>query len=125
MKLFAIVTIILFVLLLANCKTKQVNITNKVQVNQKFKTMKGKIVKVDFVNKGGRKIPGVFDYFFETDGEKLFIKITEGEVSRDEIAKYLNKKVEIKGFKSGGLWDTDNPNVQSRVGDYVVILKFL
>jgi len=87
--------------------------------------MKGKIVKVNFVNKGGRKIPGAFDYFFEIDGKKLFIKITEGEVTRDEIAKHLDKEVEIKGYKSGGLWDTDDPNVQSRVGDYMVILEFL
>ena len=87
--------------------------------------MKGKIVKVDFINKGGFKVPGAFSYFFEIDGERLFIKITEGKVSRDEIAKHLNKEVEIKAYKSSGLWDTDDPNVQSRVGDYVVIQEFL
>ena len=125
MKLFTIVSIGIFVLLLINCKSKQNNISYKIQVSQEFKIMKGKIVIVDFVNKGGQKIPGAFDYFFKINGEKLFIKITEGKVSRDEIAKYLNKEVEIKGFKSGGLWDTDDPNVQSRVGDYVVILEFL
>ncbi len=125
MKLITIVSIGIFVLLLFNCKAKQNNNTDKIQVSQKFKTMKGKIVKVDFVNKGGQKIPGAFDYFFKINGEKLFIKITEGNVSGDEIAKFLNKEVEIKGFKSGGLWDTDDPNVQSRVGDYVVILEFL
>ncbi|RLD71247.1 MAG: hypothetical protein DRJ10_19600 [Bacteroidetes bacterium] len=114
----------IFILSSTSCKPKQ-NTTNEHQVNQRFKTMKGKIVKVDFVNKGGRKIPDVFDYFFEINGEKLFIKITEGKVSRDEIANYLNKEVKIKGFKSNGLWDTDDPNVQSRIGDYVVIMEFL
>jgi len=69
MKLIAIVTTSLFILLLLNCKTKQDFITDEIQPNQKFKTMQGKIVKVDFVNKGGRKIPGAFDYFFEIDGD--------------------------------------------------------
>ncbi len=92
---------------------------------QKTEIMKGKIIKINFINKGGREIPGAFDYFFETDNEKYFIKISEGNVKRDKIAKYYEKNIEIEGYKSNGLWDTDDPKVQSRVGDFIVINKIL
>ncbi len=87
--------------------------------------MKGKIIKINFVDKGGRENPDVFNYYFETEEDTLFIKFSEGKVRSDEIAEYLGKEIEIEGYKSSGLWDTDDPMVQSRVGDYVVINRIL
>ncbi|MCF6364604.1 MAG: hypothetical protein L3J35_00200 [Bacteroidales bacterium] len=85
----------------------------------------GKIVKVNFVDKAGRVHEDAFNYFFQTEGDKIFIKISEGKVKRDEIVKIYNKNIKIKGYKTFGLWDTDDPTVQSRVGDYIVIYKII
>lgn len=93
--------------------------------NKAVTTFEGELVKVKFVDKGGRTHDDIFSWFFETDSTKLFIKIQEGKVSRDIIAENYGKKIKVEGYKTFGLWDTDDPNVQSRVGDYIVILKIL
>ena len=107
------------------CNSSQKSIKESESVDIKLKTYEGKIVKVQFIDKGGRVHEDIFSYYFETENEKLFIKIQEGKVHRDKIAKYYNKFIRIKGYKSTGLWDTDDPNVQSRVGDYIVIYKVI
>jgi hypothetical protein len=90
-----------------------------------IKTYEGKIKEVPFVNKAGRKIAGVSNLFFETAGKKYFIKSSEGAVIYSELKKLINKPVKVKALKTFGLWDTDDPNVQSRIGEYFCIIEVL
>ena len=83
--------------------------------------VEGTVIKEQFVNKGGRPIDGAFDYFLKYNNEKRFIKFMESKVSSVELEDNLNKKVSYQISEHNGLWDTDDPNVQSRIGDYVVI----
>ncbi len=86
----------------------------------------GKIIKVNFVDKAGREHKDSFNYFFESEGKQYFIKITEGNVNRDELAEHYNKVIKVRAvIILFGLWDTDDPNVQSRVGDYLIFKEIL
>ncbi len=113
----------IFSLLISNCGFHENDNTEIMNDNSKIYT--GKIIKVNFVDKGGRVHKDIFSYFFETEGDKIFIKITEGKVNREEIAKYYNEEIKVRAIKTGGLWDTDDPNVQSRVGDYIIFKEIL
>jgi hypothetical protein len=90
-----------------------------------IKTYEGKVKKVPFVNKAGRKIADVFNLFFETSGKKYFIKSSEGDVIYSELKNFINKPIKVKAHKTFGLWDTDDPNVQSRIGEYFCIIEVL
>ena len=91
-----------------------------------MQTYSGTIVKHNFVDKGGREHKDIFDYYLKTDKGEIFIKISEGNVSRDELAKHLNKEIKVKALLiHWGLWDTDDPNVQSRVGDYFIFKEII
>lgn len=83
----------------------------------------GKIVGQPFVNKVGRENPKIIDLYFETGGKKYFIKFLDSSVSRNEMAQYINKPLRVQGKVDYGLWDTNDPNHQSRVGEYIVIEK--
>ena len=85
----------------------------------------GKVVKVPFVNKAGRTIEGMDNWFFEMEERRLFIKFDEGNVSAKELEQYENKRIEIQGYISTGLWDTSDTNIQSRMGDYLVVSEVL
>lgn len=89
-------------------------------------TFVGEIVAVQPTNKAGKPMTGVEDLFFKTNGEKYFIKLMECDT---EVVKKLKEmkgssvvlKIELKD----GLWDTDNPEVQSRIGKYCVVKSIL
>jgi len=83
----------------------------------------GKIVGEPFVNKVGQENPKIIDLYFETSGKKYFIKFLDSNVSRNEMAQYINKPLKVQGKVNYGLWDTNDPNHQSRVGEYIVIEK--
>ncbi len=85
----------------------------------------GQLVEVPFINKGGRLIEGVSSLFLQTETDKYFIKLYEGDVLLTDLKKQLNKPLKVKGYKRFGLWDSDDPNVQSRVGNYVAIFEIL
>ena len=89
------------------------------------KTMSGKVIKQDFLNKAGRKIDGVYDLFYKSGEKKYFIKTNECKVSQREILDVVNKPIKIKYKIKEGLWDADDPNVQSRIGEYIVILEII
>lgn len=94
-------------------------------MEQEIKEFSGRIVEVPFINKGGRRIEGASSLFLETEEGKYFIRGYEGDVFIKDIEKYINKPIKVKAYKTFGLWDTDDPNVQSRVGNYVVIFEIL
>ncbi len=88
-------------------------------------TLEGIFIKEQFVNKAGREIPGVFDWFFETNGKKYFVKIRAEDVTTEKLEIYKNELLHVRGLIREGLWDTDDNNIQSRVGKYIVILQLI
>ncbi len=83
----------------------------------------GKIVGKPFVNKVGQESPKMIDLYFETGGKTYFIKFIDSNVSRNEMSQYINTRLKVEGRLGDGLWDTNDPNHQSRVGEYIVIEK--
>ncbi len=117
------IIILLSILFIVACSEKTIKqAENK---NNNGKIMKGKIVYINFTDKGGRVHENIGDYFFEDTENQYFIKFTKSTVSQDEIAKFKDKEIEISGEIEDGLWDTDDPNVQSRIGEYVIIYEIL
>jgi len=123
-RFYLIILFSIFSLSFFNCNSQSEEEAELMQDNSKIYT--GKIIKVNFTDKGGNIHEDIFDYFFKTDEGEYFIKISEGDVSRDEIAKHYNKEIKVRAIIIlFGLWDTDDPNVQSRVGDYLVFKEIL
>jgi len=86
-------------------------------------TLKGKIIKEQFVNKAGRTISNVFDYFYEIQGEKYFIKITSCNVSKEILDKNTGNDIYCTVVFHSGLWDADDNTHQSRMGKYISIIN--
>lgn len=85
----------------------------------------GKLIKKQFVNKAGRLINGVYDYFFEIEETPYFIRFCDNCVSLEEIEKYINNEVKLHIVFKWGLWDADDENYQSRIGRYINILEII
>ncbi|HBS85857.1 MAG: hypothetical protein A2W91_09120 [Bacteroidetes bacterium GWF2_38_335] len=86
----------------------------------------GTIIKEVFTDKGGREHPEIYDLYLKTKKETIFIKFSDSKVTRAEIEKFLDKEVtlEVKITETGS-WDSDDPEVQSRIGKYIAIKKIL
>jgi len=108
------------------CSTIKPVLSSTEAPSPKISTYKGKIEGKAFTNKGG-KTSDFIEYYFvrSSDNESFFIKFKESNVNRDEIAKWKDKAITIKGEVRNGLWDTDNPEVQSRVGIYIMISEIV
>lgn len=85
----------------------------------------GKVVNKKAYNKAGKEMPGSGDYFLEYDGNSTFIKLSESKVTAEDLNKILGQQKTFEVVKADGLWDTDDPNVQSRIGEYFMIYKIL
>jgi hypothetical protein len=85
--------------------------------------LRGKIVKEQFVNKAGRIIPDVYDYFYDIQGEKYFIKLSASSVNKESIIENTGKEIFCTVVFHNGLWDTDDNTHQSRIGKYITISK--
>lgn len=85
----------------------------------------GKVVSDVFVNKVGRENPKIIDLYFEIEGERYFIKFIDSTVKRKEISGYAGRELKVRASLSSGLWDTNDPNTQSRVGKYIVIYEIV
>ena len=89
----------------------------------------GNIIKVSLRSKkDSKEIAGEYDYYFKTAKHKYFIKINEGVLSAADLEYRLKMEVRLKFIVKTGEWDSD-PNskdkVQSRTGEYIVILQEL
>ncbi len=84
------------------------------------KWMCGKIVIESFVDKGGRQHPEMQEYYFIHFDKKYFIKLSESQFI-GSLSDYKDTYVRIHATIKSGLWDTDDPNVQSRIGNYITI----
>lgn len=73
------------------------------------------------------------EYYLQRSIQDYFIKFCEGNVSREDLETALSQiEGEIKVLKlevafKKGLWDVCDGNLeqQSRVGDYVILLKIM
>jgi len=83
--------------------------------------LEGTIVAHKFVNKAGREYPNITNLFLKIGDTEYFIKKYPENVTREMMEKHINQLQKYKVELLWGLWDTDDPNVQSRVGDYVII----
>lgn len=88
-------------------------------------TFTGVFIKEQFVNKGGKPIDGVFDYFLQVQGIKYFIKLKNSDVKKDEIETLIGRQVKVSFSINEGLWDADDNTHQSRIGKFVRIIKIL
>jgi hypothetical protein len=86
-------------------------------------TLKGKIIKEQFVNKAGRIIQDIYDYFYVIQGEKYFIKLSDCSVNKETITENIGKEISSTIVFHNGLWDADDNTYQSRVGKYITILN--
>lgn len=84
-----------------------------------------KVSYVPFVNKAGKEIDGAGDFFLVYEGQEWFIKFSAGNVMREDVEKLVDQTARFSLAEQEGLWDTDNPEVQSRVGKYVVLFEIL
>jgi hypothetical protein len=83
-----------------------------------------KVIRQPMVNKAGRVLEGG-EYYLVYDGDERFIKFTESSIDPSDLEPYLDKTIEFRLIEREGLWDTDNPNVQSRIGKYVAVLEIV
>lgn len=95
------------------------------QVSAVIKTVEARVMYEPFVNKAGVLVEGVGDYFLVYNDLHWFIKFTDGTVLREDIAKLKDQTAKFVVMEKEGLWDTDDPNVQSRVGKYVGIYEII
>ncbi len=82
----------------------------------------GVVVKEQFVH--GKVVEGVYDYFFQANDKKYFIKEYGSAFTKEILDKWVGKSVRVKAVVKDGTWDTtDDPAMQqSRVGEYITIL---
>lgn len=86
----------------------------------------GMIHKKPFIDKMGREYPDNMYYWFKTDKDDYFIKLYESKVISDSLNNYTGKLIKLKYIIKNGEWDSNGKElipVQSRVGQYIVVLK--
>lgn len=93
--------------------------------NVTTKIVEARVKYVPFVNKAGKEIEGVGDLFLIYDGQEWFIKFSAGSVMRETVEKLIDQTARFSLAEQEGLWDTDNPEVQSRIGKYVAVFEIL
>ncbi len=90
------------------------------------------IVKNKFVKKNG-EITDRDEYYLERSIQNYFIKFCESKVSQEEIDAYLEQhkddfiqtiKVEV-AFRTGAWDQCEGKEVESRMGEYVVLYRIL
>lgn len=87
------------------------------------KTVQAKVIYEPFINKAGKLIEGAGDYFLVYENQNWFIKFSAGSVLRSDVEKFEGKTATCTVMELDGLWDTNDPNVQSRVGKYVALYE--
>ncbi len=84
--------------------------------------MLGTITKEPMVRKKDTIIEGAYDYYFEvTEDELYYIYIEKSNVNEELLELFVDEEVTIRGYVAEGQWDSDDPEVASRVGSYIVI----
>ncbi|MEO9532054.1 MAG: hypothetical protein ABJG68_06990 [Crocinitomicaceae bacterium] len=103
----------------------QANTIDYETVHEKKKEfVNGVIIEKKFINKVGEALD-FGELYLRSGKHDYFIKLADSSVKKDELMAILGLKKRFKVAFKEGLWDTDSPNVQSRTGEYVVILEIL
>ena len=120
------IALIIFVSLFS-CSIKPVVEETKTETMEHIspKKVEAKVIYVPFVNKAGKEIDGAGDFFLVYEGQEWFIKFSAGNVMREDVEKLVDQTARFSLAEQEGLWDTDNPEVQSRVGKFVVLFEIL
>ncbi len=106
---------------LVNCSnTKPVQEDKNIKTEIQGKEYTGLIVAYPFINKIGEEMPEFQEYYFLSNIGEYFIKKSESHYKAD-LKEMINCYVKIDASINDGLWDTNDPNVQSRVGPYITI----
>ncbi len=119
------VIIILTLLSCTNNKPVTENLdktTDTTQTNTSNITYKGMIVSYPFVNKVGEEMPEYAETYFLCSKGEFYIKKKECNFD-GKFENYINMYVEVSATIKDGLWDTNDPNMESRVGPYITIDK--
>lgn len=120
MKIFIYIT----VLIIVGCnpqKTISINNPKNLKKNQFI----GTVIELH------KKKTNTTDIYFNIDDKKYFVKISEGYVSKEDLLKFLNQKIIIKGEIKNGEWEESIPGSfnsleipkPSRKGEYIVVTK--
>lgn len=120
LKLLALI-IISFLLITYSCKIKKTdgNVTIP-QTETNFVWKYGIISEDVFVDKGGRTHNDIKDYYFLTANSEDYINVPKCKGITEKMSDYSFWYVKARVKNFDGLWDTDDPNVQSRVGPYLI-----
>ena len=122
-RLFAPIPLLIFIALSVSACTVTRNVAVEMPPASSVSIYDGSVIGQPFMNKVGQEKPNIIDLYFETNGKRYFIKFIDSTVSRNELAQHINKNLKVQGKINYGLWDTNDPNDQSRVGEYIVIEK--
>ena len=90
-----------------------------------MKIVEAKVTQEPFVNKVGHVFPDRNDLYLHYDDYAWFIKFSAGSVLRTDVEKLLDSTAKFSVIEQDGLWDTDNPEQQSRVGKFVSIHEII
>lgn len=90
---------------------------------ERFKNQEAKIVVEPFVNKAGRTYPDLAEYYLEFNGERYFIKFSESKITSATLKPLVGQSIYFDGELREGMWDSDDPNVQSRIGHYLAVKR--
>lgn len=88
--------------------------------NSEYMWKTGIITMSPFVNKIGEVMPEYAEHYFLCSEGEYFIKLMDCKNVNAEVKDFKNKYVKMHISIGDGLWDTNDPNVQSRVGSYVI-----
>lgn len=96
--------------------------TTDVQQDENIETvwMRGKVISKSFVNKVGKEFPDISEFYFRHFYKNYFIKMSESE-QNVVLSEYYDDFARVNCEIREGLWDGDDPNAQSRVGEYLAI----
>ncbi|MDD2636442.1 MAG: hypothetical protein PHW82_13205 [Bacteroidales bacterium] len=125
MKSHALITIIIIIAILTSCKTSNIENNKNDQTRTDIEDVeyiweKGIITWKPFVNKIGELVLEYGDYYFVYSEGEYFIKLINCNTANSNIKDFKNKFVNIKISTHDGLWDTNDPNIESRVGPYII-----
>jgi hypothetical protein len=129
---FIIALSILFSCSTSKEKTSQQNNVSDKNPAENSYLITAPIVKKQFVNKAGRTTDHI-EYYIQQSIQDYFIKFCESNISIKELNEKLEniegdiKALQLEVEMREGDWDIcdGNHEIQSRVGEYMVILKIL
>lgn len=124
LKLIFLFSFFVMITFYTSCQSSHVsnNVSTPIS-NNDFEIKTGLIAIDYFVDKGGNTHKEIVDYYFICSEGNFFIKLSSCTGIEGKIADYTNNYVRIYAQINDGLWDTNNPSIQSRVGSYVIFNK--